>query len=356
MLAEHVERGVAAGPGGVFVACGTGEFHALEPSSSNAAVAVAVEVDRAAACPSSRARAGRCRLADRFARAAERAGADGLLLLPPYLVTNPPKGLVRYVAEVAAATGLPLIVYQRDNADLHAGDRRSQSRPCPSVVGFKDGLGDLDLMQRIVLAVRSAVGEDVPVLQRPADRRDDRARLPGHRRRAVLLGGVLLRPGDLPRLPPGRAHRRHRDRSNRLLAEFYQPLVELRDKVPGYAVSLVKAAVRLRGLDVGGVRPPLSTRRRSTWRSWRRSSPGRDRCLTTRMKITDIVITPVAFRDPPLLNSVGRARAVGAAHHRASCTPTRGSRASARRYGDTGHLERLARAARPSDRAWTCTR
>lgn len=35
------------------------------------------------------------------------------------------------------------------------------------------------------------------------------------------------------------------------------PLVELRDLVPGYAVSLVKAGVRLRGLEVGGVRPPL---------------------------------------------------------------------------------------------------
>src|SRR5690606_23107819 len=43
----------------------------------------------------------------------------------------------------------------------------------------------------------------------------------------------------------------------RLLTGFYRPLVELRDQVPGYAVSLVKAGVRLRGLDVGGVRPPL---------------------------------------------------------------------------------------------------
>jgi 5-dehydro-4-deoxyglucarate dehydratase len=29
-LAAHVAKGVDAGPGGVFVACGTGEFHALE--------------------------------------------------------------------------------------------------------------------------------------------------------------------------------------------------------------------------------------------------------------------------------------------------------------------------------------
>ena len=44
---------------------------------------------------------------------------------------------------------------------------------------------------------------------------------------------------------------------NTLLDEFYGPLVALRDEVPGYSVSLVKAGVTLRGLDVGGVRAPL---------------------------------------------------------------------------------------------------
>ena len=29
-LAQHIAKGVEAGPGGVFIACGTGEFHALE--------------------------------------------------------------------------------------------------------------------------------------------------------------------------------------------------------------------------------------------------------------------------------------------------------------------------------------
>jgi 5-dehydro-4-deoxyglucarate dehydratase len=33
--------------------------------------------------------------------------------------------------------------------------------------------------------------------------------------------------------------------------------VALRDETPGFAVSLVKAAARLRGHRVGGVRPPL---------------------------------------------------------------------------------------------------
>ena len=46
-------------------------------------------------------------------------------------------------------------------------------------------------------------------------------------------------------------------RVDRLLAAFYLPFVALRDAVPGYAVSLVKAGARLSGLAVGPVRPPL---------------------------------------------------------------------------------------------------
>jgi 5-dehydro-4-deoxyglucarate dehydratase len=42
-----------------------------------------------------------------------------------------------------------------------------------------------------------------------------------------------------------------------LLREFYTPLVRLRDETPGFGVSLIKAGLRLRGLDVGSVRPPL---------------------------------------------------------------------------------------------------
>ncbi|MBB6419782.1 dihydrodipicolinate synthase/N-acetylneuraminate lyase [Streptomyces sp. AK010] len=45
---------------------------------------------------------------------------------------------------------------------------------------------------------------------------------------------------------------------DKLLRDFYVPLVELRDRVPGYAVSLVKAAARLRGHGVGPVRAPLT--------------------------------------------------------------------------------------------------
>ena len=45
--------------------------------------------------------------------------------------------------------------------------------------------------------------------------------------------------------------------AERIVREFYDPLVRLRDRTPGYAVSLVKAGARLRGFDVGGVRAPF---------------------------------------------------------------------------------------------------
>jgi 5-dehydro-4-deoxyglucarate dehydratase len=47
------------------------------------------------------------------------------------------------------------------------------------------------------------------------------------------------------------------DRRNALLEGFYAPLVRLRDQTPGFGVSLIKAGLRLGGMAVGGVRPPL---------------------------------------------------------------------------------------------------
>ena len=48
----------------------------------------------------------------------ERAGADGILLLPPYLVFSEQAGLAAHVEAVCKATSLGVIVYNRDNAIL----------------------------------------------------------------------------------------------------------------------------------------------------------------------------------------------------------------------------------------------
>jgi len=47
------------------------------------------------------------------------------------------------------------------------------------------------------------------------------------------------------------------ERRDALLEGFFGPLVTLRDQTPGFGVSLIKAGLRLAGLPVGSVRPPL---------------------------------------------------------------------------------------------------
>ncbi|MFC8146353.1 5-dehydro-4-deoxyglucarate dehydratase [Streptomyces paradoxus] len=254
-LAQHIESGVAAGAGGVFVACGTGEFHALSAEEIERATRVAVETT-AGRVPVLAAAGGPTPVARDQAARVERAGADGILLLPPYLVSAPQQGLVRYVEEVIAATDLPVVFYQRGTARLTA-ETAAEIAALPGVVGLKDGIGDIERMHRIVRAVRAVPGTEdfqffngLPTAEMTAP--------------AYQGIGVELYSSAVFAFAPEIALAFHRALADgddllvsRLLDEFYGPLVALRDEVPGYAVSLVKAGVTLRGLDVGGVRAPL---------------------------------------------------------------------------------------------------
>jgi 5-dehydro-4-deoxyglucarate dehydratase len=94
-LAAQVARGVDAGAGGVFAACGTGEFSALEPEEYADVVRVVIEA-AAGRVPVFAGAGGPVRTARRFAGLAAAAGADGILL-PPYLTEASGPGLVRYV-------------------------------------------------------------------------------------------------------------------------------------------------------------------------------------------------------------------------------------------------------------------
>ncbi|MER5890073.1 5-dehydro-4-deoxyglucarate dehydratase [Streptomyces sp. NPDC001941] len=250
----HVRAGVEAGAAAVFACCGTGEFHALTPEEFHDCVAAAVE-ETAGRVPVVAGTGYGTALAVRYARLAERAGADGLLAMPPYLVVADQEGLLRHYTALAAATSLDVIVYQRDNAVLTPDTVVALAR-VEGIIGLKDGVGDLDLMQRIVSAVRSE-GLDLLYFNGLPT-----AELTGRAYRAI---GVALYSSAVFCFAPDIALAFHRALADgddatvdRLVDGFYRPLVELRAKGRGYAVSLVKAAVRLQGLDVGEVRPPLS--------------------------------------------------------------------------------------------------
>ncbi|MFC7011827.1 5-dehydro-4-deoxyglucarate dehydratase [Streptomyces viridiviolaceus] len=251
---EHVRRGVEAGAAAVFACCGTGEFHALTPEEFRDCVRAAVE-ETAGRVPVVAGAGYGTALAVRYALLAEEAGADGLLAMPPYLVLAGQEGLLRHYREVAAATSLPVIVYQRDNAVFTPRSVVELART-DGIVGLKDGLGDLDLMQRVVSAVRTdAPGDFLYFNGLPTAEQTQLAY------RAL---GITLYSSAVFCFAPEIALAFHRAlrtgdeaTAHRLLDGFYRPFVELRAQGRGYAVALVKAGVRLRGLDVGEVRPPL---------------------------------------------------------------------------------------------------
>lgn len=254
-LAAHVSRGIDAGAGGVFAACGTGEFSALELDEYAAVVRAAVEA-AGGRVPVFAGAGGPVGTARRFADLAKGAGADGTLLLPPYLTEASGAGLVRYVRE-ATREDLPTIVYNRANARFDEDSAVAVAR-LPQVIGFKDGAGDLDLMIRIVRAVRDAESNH-PFLffnGMPTAEVTQRAYraigVPLYSSAAFAFAPRIalayydaLESGDLATL-------------DALERAFYHPLARLRAKGAGYAVSLVKAGVELAGYPTGGVRAPLT--------------------------------------------------------------------------------------------------
>ena len=257
-LKEHLENGLRFQPGGVFAACGTGEFHALSLAEFDEVITTAVSAV-AGQVPVYAGAGGSLGTAKEQANRAEAAGADGILLFPPYLVGSPQSGLVDYVRAVAGATTLPVIVYHRANARLNETSA-VEIAAITNVNGIKDGHGDVDLMSRIVRAVKDSLadtGKDFEFFNGlPTAEASQQAY------RAI---GVPLYSSATfafaPELSVAFYEALEADDEERVAAlsrAFFHPLVRLRDTVPGYAVALVKAGALLGGINAGSVRPPLT--------------------------------------------------------------------------------------------------
>src|SRR3954469_16051467 len=86
VFVEHLREQIEARPGALFVACGTGEFTALGLDEYQDVVAAAVRTASGSGVAVFAGAGGGPQVTRAFVRAATDAGADGLLLLPPYLV------------------------------------------------------------------------------------------------------------------------------------------------------------------------------------------------------------------------------------------------------------------------------
>ncbi|WP_318843062.1 5-dehydro-4-deoxyglucarate dehydratase [Myceligenerans pegani] len=260
VLARHVADGVEAGAGATFVACGTGEFHALSVDEYRTVVRAGIDAARrtrrvgrlTAAVAGVGGPVGHAR---QCARLAQDAGAEALLVMPPYLVAAPQSGIVRYVEAVAEATDLPLIAYHRANARL-TEESVLRLLDSPQVAGIKDGVGDVALMQRFVLAARRLGRDDVQFFNGLLTAESSQL--------AYRAIGVPLYSSATFAMAPTIANAFYdaymtddATTQQELLDGFFTPLVRLRDETPGFAVSLIKAGLRLRGMPVGSVRAPL---------------------------------------------------------------------------------------------------
>lgn len=237
---------------GLFAAGGTGEFFSLTPGEVAHVVGAAVAETNGRIPVISGCGYGTA-IATGIARDAEKAGADGLLLLPPYLVGSKQDGLAAHIEAVCRSTGMGVIVYNRDNAVVNDETLARLCERNPNLVGYKDGVGDIELMTRI--------------FARMGDRLTYIGGLPTAETFAVpyLTMGVTTYSSAIFNFLPDWALSFYRavragDQVTVMdgLRRFVLPYIALRNRGQGYAVSIVKAGMRAVGRDAGPVRTPLT--------------------------------------------------------------------------------------------------
>jgi 5-dehydro-4-deoxyglucarate dehydratase len=144
-------------------------------------------------------------------------------------------------------------MYNRDNAVLDDASLERLCLSCPNLVGFKDGVGDIERMTRIYarLGDRLTYIGGLPTAETFA--------LP------YLELGVTTYSSAIFNFLPNFAlefyaavRRRDHPAVFAGLRELVLPYIQIRNRRKGYAVSIVKAGMRAVGRPAGPVRSPLT--------------------------------------------------------------------------------------------------
>jgi 4-hydroxy-tetrahydrodipicolinate synthase len=109
--ARHLEVLIASGVSGLIMLGSLGENTALEPEEKRRVVQMALEVSRGRVPVLSGVAECSTAMAARYARDMERLGADGIMLLPAMVYKAFPEETLHHYRTVAAATALPIMVY-----------------------------------------------------------------------------------------------------------------------------------------------------------------------------------------------------------------------------------------------------
>ena len=249
---ERLEWLAPYGASALFAAGGTGEFFSLTGDEYPEIIQTAVETCRGKV-PIIAGAGGPTRFAIQCAQAAEKAGAHGILLLPHYLTEAGQEGLAAHVEAVCKSVKFGVIVYNRGQSKLYPATLARLAERCPNLVGFKDGIGDIELMSSIYLRMgdRFAYLGGLPTAEVYAA--------------AYKALGTPVYSSAVFNFIPKTAMAFYRAvasddiaTQHRLLKDFFMPYLDIRNKGQGYAVSIVKAGAKIVGHDAGPVRTPLT--------------------------------------------------------------------------------------------------
>ncbi|PWV98801.1 4-hydroxy-tetrahydrodipicolinate synthase [Hoeflea marina] len=158
-FASHVERMIKAGSRGVVPVGTTGESPTLSHAEHKRVVDLCVEAVAGRVPVIAGAGSNNTLEAIDFARHAEKARADAVLVVTPYYNKPTQKGLYAHFKAVAEATALPIIIYNipgRSVVDMSVETMAALHRDFPTIVGVKDSTGKLERVPE----QRMACGKD----------------------------------------------------------------------------------------------------------------------------------------------------------------------------------------------------
>lgn len=179
---------------------------------------------------------------------AQKAGCDALLLVAPYYNKPSQEGLYQHFRHVAENTELPIILYNIPGrcAVNMLPETTARLAELPTIVGIKEACGVMDQ----VTDIYSRVPEDFAIYSG-----DDSITIPMMAVGAVGVVSVAghLVSGQIQQMINSFLGDRVEEaaRTNARLFPFFKSLFITTNPVP------VKAALRLAGWDVGGLRLPM---------------------------------------------------------------------------------------------------
>src|SRR5688572_18006984 len=249
VLAALIRRTAAAGIDNLVAAGNTGEFYALELQEVLAVYGHVAQANAGKAALT--AGVGRSlKEAIALARAAEKEGADALMIHQPPDPFASPQGMVEYNHAVAGATKLPVILYVR--RDIFSDEEFSRLLDHPNIIGMKYAFPDAPKLAERIRACRPLGKIAVCGLAEPWAAPFQAVGAQGFTSGLInVLPALSVAVRD--------ALARGDYEAARQACERIAPFEAMRAmQGNGWNVTVVKQAMRRMGLAVGPARPPAT--------------------------------------------------------------------------------------------------